>query len=162
MKIALFCTNEFSIPLRKDIIYAPLPLFENLALGLAKKGHKIFLYASSNSKIKHQNIKLISNNLISFDKAGYKNMWGSFHDQEVLTLYKQLLLSQLIKDKKKYKFDVIHIYHNLIHFLPFLNLVKAPVFFTIHDPINDKRAFILKNCEWKNKAHYISISNNQR
>lgn len=162
MKIALFCTNEFSIPLRKDIIYAPLPLFENLALGLAKKGHKIFLYASSNSKIRHKNIKLISNNSISFDKAGFKRKDSAFHDQEVLTLYEQLLLSQLIKDEKKYKFDVIHIYHNLIHFLPFLNLVKTPVFFTLHDPINDKRAFILKKCDWKNKAHYISISNNQR
>lgn len=166
MKIALFCTNEFAIPLRKDIIYAPLPLFENLVLGIAQKGHQVFLYASKNSELKHKNIKIISNGLVSFDKAGYKKKEGSFHDQEALALYEQILISQMIDDAKKYKFDVIHCYHQSHHFLPFLNLAKTPVVFTIHDPMadptNDKKKFIFKSCNWRNLANYISISNSQR
>ncbi|MFH1564735.1 MAG: glycosyltransferase, partial [bacterium] len=166
MKIALFCANEFAIPLRSDIIYAPLPLFEQLALGVASKGHKVFLYAASNSKLRHKNIKIISGGLVSFDAAGYKKKEGSFHDQEAVALYGQMLMSQMVSDAAKYKFDVIHCYHQPHHFLPFLNLTKTAVVFTLHDPMkdptNDKKRFIFQSCAWRNKANYISISNNQR
>lgn len=162
MRIALFCTNEFAIPLRDDIIYAPLPLFEALVLGLAEKGHEVFLYAPSNSALSHKNITHISGDLISFDKAEYKNMWGAFHDQEVLAICQQLLIAQLMNDAEKYKFDVIHLFHSLIHALPFALKPTVPIIATLHDPLNDKREFLLRMCQWRNNINYVSISNNQR
>lgn len=162
MKIALYCTNELALPLRTDVIYAPLPLFEALAIGLAEKGHKIFLYISADSKISHKNIQVMSHNLTSFEKAGYKNIWGKFADQDIVTIYDQFLAAQMLEDDKKYHFDIIHFYHMITRFLPLLKGTETAVVATLHDPLTDKIEFVLRACPWRNKIHYVSISDAQR
>jgi glycosyltransferase involved in cell wall biosynthesis len=162
MKIALYCSNEHALPLHKDIIYAPLPLFERLAMDLAEKGHTIFLYASTDSAVSHPNIRIMSHGLVSYVKAGYNNIWGTFSDQDVVTLYDQLLVAEMLADDKKYNFDVIHFYHMITRFLPLLKEVETPIIATLHDPVNDKREFVFRSCEWRNKVQYVSVSDSQR
>jgi len=188
LKIAFYSTNEFSCPLPKEIIYAPMGLAEIVAVELAKRGHDVTLYTSSDSKIGSDEykygknnkrydsmyyhtkrsfsvglkIKKVSNGMVSYYKLKDKAMSGGFHDQLQMTLYEQLLASKMYEDSQAGKYDIIHAFHLAPKILPFVNLTKTPTVFTLHDPMDASWNKIIKYCPWKNKANYISISDNQR
>jgi len=78
MKIAFYCTNEFSCPLPKEIVYAPMGLAEKIVKGLEKRGHDITFYTPTDSEIK---IKKVDCGMISYYRLKNKAMSGGFHDQ---------------------------------------------------------------------------------
>ena len=159
MRIAFYCTNEFSCPLPKEIVYAPMGLAEKLVKGLEKRGHEVTFYTPTDSEIK---IKKVSNKMISYYRLKNKAMSGGFHDQLQLSIYEQLLASKMYQDVQKNKYDIIHAFHLTPKIVPFVNLTKTPTVFTLHDPMNSNWNKSIEYCPWKNKAHYISISDNQR
>ncbi|MCK5412770.1 MAG: glycosyltransferase family 4 protein [Candidatus Pacebacteria bacterium] len=159
LKIAFYSTNEFSCPLPKEIIYAPMDLAELVVKELDRRGHDVTLYTSEDSKIE---MKKVTAGMISYYKLKNKAMSGGFHDQLQMTLYEQLLASKMYEDSQKGKFDIIHAYHLVPKILPFVNLTKTPTVFTLHDPMNASWNKMINFCQWKNKANYISISDNQR
>lgn len=159
LKIAIYCTNEFSCPLPKEIIYAPMGLAEILVKELSRRGHDVTFYCSSDSKIE---AKKASNGMISFYKLKNKPVNGGFHDQLQLSVYEQLLASKIYEDSQKEKFDVIHAFHLVPKILPFVNQTKIPTVFTLHDPMDSSWNKVINYCSWKNKAYYVSISDDQR
>ncbi len=159
LKIAFYSTNEFSCPLPKEIIYAPMGLAEIVAIELAKRGHDLTLYTAKDSKIK---TKKVTAGMTSYYKLKDKSMNGGFHDQLQMTLYEQLLASKMYEDSQDGRYDIIHAFHLAPKILPFINLTKTPTVFTLHDPMDASWNKIIKYCPWKNKANYISISDNQR
>ena len=73
MRIAIMATNLYPTPpLGAKKIYASLWIAHYLTEELNKRGHKVFLFGSSDSKT---SASLISNNLISFkkNKEWFKN-----------------------------------------------------------------------------------------
>lgn len=159
LKIAFYCTSEFPCPLPKEIIYAPVDLAESIVKELTKRGHDVTFYCSSDSTI---DVKKASDGMVSYYNLKDKIVSGSFHDQLQVALYEQLLASKMFEDSQNGKYDLIHAFHLVPKLLPFVNLIKTPVAFTFHDPLDTKWHDAIKRCPWKNKAHYISISNNQR
>lgn len=159
LKIAIYCTNEFSCPLPKEIIYAPMDLAEEMARGLSRRGHDVTFYCSSDSKIE---AKKVSNGMISYYKLKGKIVNGGFHDQLQVAIYEQLLASKMFEDARSEKYDMIHCFHLTPKLLPFVNIIKTPVIFTFHDPLDAKWLDVIRHCTWKNEAYYVSISNNQR
>lgn len=159
MRIAFYCTSEFSCPLPKEIVYAPMGLAEKIVKGLKKRGHKITFYTPSDSEIK---VKKISGGMISYYRLKDKAMSGGFHNQQQLMIHEQLLASKMYADAQKNKYDLLHVFHLTPKILPFVNLVKTPTVFTLHDPMSADWNKAVKYCPWKNKARYISISDNQR
>ena len=159
MKIAFYCTNEFSCPLPKEIVYAPMGLAEKIVKGLEKRGHDVTFYTSCDSEIE---IKKEDCGMISYYRLKNKAMSGGFHDQLQLTIYEQLMASKMYEDAQKNKYDIIHAFHLTPKILPFVNLTKTPTVFTLHDPMLASWNKFIEHCPWKNKANYISISDNQR
>jgi len=159
MRIAFYCTNEFSCPLPKEIVYAPMGLAEKIVKGLEKRGHEVTFYTPTDSEIK---IKKVSNKMISYYRLPNKTMSGGFHNQEQLMIYEQLMASKIYEDDQKNKYDLIHAFHLTPKILPFVNLTKTPTLFTLHDPMNSSWNKSIEYCPWKNKAHYVSISDSQR
>ena len=159
MKIAFYCTSEFSCPLPKEIVYAPMGLAEKIVKGLKERGHKITFYAPSDSKIK---VKKISAGMVSYYRLKDKAMSGGFHDQQQLMIYEQLLASKMYEDAQKNKYDLIHAFHLTPKILPLVNLTKTPTVFTLHDPMSASWNKAVKYCPWRNKASYVSISDSQR
>jgi len=159
LKIAFYSTNEFSCPLPKEIIYAPMDLAYLVVKELERRGHDVTLYTSEDSTIK---MKKVTAGMTSYYKLDGKAMNGGFHDQLQMTLYEQLLASKMYEDSQEGKFDIIHAYHLVPKILPFVNLTKTPTVFTLHDPMDASWNKMIKYCQWKNKANYISISDNQR
>ena len=159
LKIAFYCTNEFSCPLPEEILYAPMDLAERIVLGLAGRGHDVTFYCSYDSKIK---AKKESGEMVSYYKSEDKISNGGFHDQGQLAVYEQLLASKMYEDSQGGKYDIIHAFHLVPKILPFVNLTKTPTVFTLHDPMDAKWNNVIKYCRWKNRAHYVSISDSQR
>ena len=159
MKIAFYCTNEFSCPLPKEIVYAPMGLAEKIVKGLEKRGHEVTFYTPTDSEIK---IKKVDCGMISYYHLPNKTMSGGFHDQQQLMIYEQIMASKMYEDAQENKYDIIHAFHLTPKILPFVNLTKTPTVFTLHDPMSASWNKSIEYCSWKNKARYISISDNQR
>jgi glycosyltransferase involved in cell wall biosynthesis len=149
LKIAQVAPLWFSIPPRKYggtewVIY-------NLAEGLAKRGHKVTLFASGDSK-PPKGVKLVSVYPRSLIKDGI-----SWQDNT----YNMMNLSEAFR--RADEFDIIHTHIDLweVFFPP---LVKTPCLHTIHNPLyssakRDSRLFIFN--KFKNN-NYIAISKSQK
>ena len=180
MRIAIFGTNYASTPPSKKQIYAPLNLAWYLAEGLVKKGHKVFLFGSSDSKT---SAKLISNNLPSFGKnkewnRAFKKLvekeslimkgrheftWATKWKEVLRENYELMLAVKLQEMAQKGIFDVIQ-FHSPLRVLHFTQSIKAPVFFTMHDPVMHPfgSGTVKTIAESFKKVNFISISNAQK
>lgn len=171
MRIAIMASNLYPTPPRGEKkIYASLWIAHYLAEGLKKRGHKVFLFGSSDSKT---TATLISNNLISFkkNKEWFKNYqklnltsWG----EVVRRNYELSLAVKLYQMAQQKKFDIIQ-FHARPTILQPAPLVKTPIVFTLHDPLNyplgTNTLKLIYNHYRKNKiknVYFVSISNAQR
>lgn len=180
MRIAIFGTNYASTPPSRKQIYAPLNLAWYLAEGLVEKGHKVFLFGSSDSKT---SAKLISNNLPSFSKnkewyrafkklAEKENLimegkheftWATKWKEVLRENYELMLAVKLQEMAQKGMFDVIQ-FHSPLRVLHFTHSLEIPVFFTMHDPVmHPFESGTVKTIakSFKN-TKFVSISNAQR
>lgn len=170
MRIALFSTNQYPTPpIKEKVVYAPIWLTHYLAEGLKKKGHDVFLFASSDSTSK---VKIVSNGLPSlmhnkkwlpaFQKAS--TTWKLLLRQN----YEFLLVSKLLQMAQQREFDIIQ-FHAAHHFIHLSHLIKTPVCFSAHDPFNyppsTKAVKMIYEAFNQNKAKnafFISLSKTQR
>lgn len=152
----MFCTNKISVPIPSKRIHAPLHLTDRLAEGMVKKGHKVTLFASSDSKTK---AKLVSNKIPSLWRN--KSLRKYVLDENVIQNYELPMVSKIYQMAQKRKFDIIHIhpYKRGIHFAP---LVKTPTVFTLHDPIGPNEKFLFSQYKNYKNIFFVSISNSQR
>lgn len=183
MRIAIFGTNFTSTPPREKEIYAPLWIALQLAEGLKKRGHEVFLFASSDSKTK---TKLISAGMPAFwknkewskaftamekkerliAKGRHKFTWVIKWKEVLRENYELFLASKLAEMAQNRMFDIVQFHSPLrvLHFAPVMNL---PVFFTMHDPIShpfnsNTVGTIAKAFSKTKNINFISISKAQR
>ena len=175
LKIAIFCTNEFSVPpsLKMKDIYAPLWLTHYLTEELVNRGHKVTLFASSDSKteaklISEDLISLASNkNLAKFYKQVTELKGHHFYQQlvarkTIIENYEYVLLTKLSRMAAAKKFDIVHINLIGLRALPFASTYDTPTVLTVHAPINDLWKVFFK--EYKNRypqIHFLGISKSQ-
>ena len=122
-----------------------------LTEGLVKRGHKVTLFASGDSKTKAKLIPGWPKCLIKEKLYGKPIPWGN----SILPL---LNISQAFE--RADEFDIIHVHENAVCLSNFFtHLIKTPVVITIHDdftsPENKDRWAAFK--KYKNN-NYISIS----
>jgi len=157
MRIGVFCTNEYTTPPPKGIIYAPLVVAQQVADGLTERGHAVTMYAPKGSRVKSR-----------LHTGGFRSLYNIPQLKDFIALnlergvasYENFALSQLFHDAQLGKYDLLHI-HPSIRAVFFAPLVKIPVVFTLHDPIIPGKLFYYDNIKSKN-IHYVSISNSQR
>ena len=167
LRIAIFCANEFAVPPSSKMkdIFAPLWLTHYITEKLLEKGHKVTLFASSDSKTK---AKLISNNLVSLRSNKkltrfYKPVGNKLlRTQGIIGNYEYLLISKLYQTDLAKKFDIIYISLIGIRPLPFAPLCQTPTVFTLNSPLTPYNKFFFT--EYKKRypqMHLIGISKSQ-
>lgn len=162
LKIATFVTSEIPFPIPKDFPrpYAPLQIALDIAEGLSKKGHEITFFGPKGSKskifrvIKADFVPLYKNKILELPNV------RTTEREKIFNLFDQYLVALLFKEHLKRKFDLIHI-HPVDRALPFGFLFKAPVVYTLHDPIFRWREKVFKLYQTKNQ-HFIAISEFQK
>ncbi len=153
MRIAILASNLIKIPPKpKDVPAgfsgAPEEIVSRITEGLVRRGHKVTLFASGDSRTK---AKLVS--VTSRATAKDKNIGIGPHEA-----YEYSLISLCYQMAKEGKFDIIHSHFDKksAYFAP---LVVTPTVSTLHSPL-DKLGNILK--DYKNTQYYVSISDAQR
>lgn len=121
MKIALFQYPEYKIPTDG---YGPKQnIIEMLAKGFDKLGHQITTFATEDS--------VLPGEIIKVSKTGIND--GLNDDPEIQAdvdrIYRSIAIGELIK--RSGDFDVIH-NHAGFTLLPIVEVLKAPVFHTLH------------------------------
>ncbi|MBU0546888.1 MAG: glycosyltransferase family 4 protein [Patescibacteria group bacterium] len=148
MKIAQIAPFEEPVPPKKyggteRIVY-------HLTEELIKKGHKVTLFATGDSKTSAKLLPIFPRALRSI-KIG--------QNLKARDAYKLIGLAKVIEILLKENFDIIH-NHIGWRFLPFIKILKTKVVTTLHGPLNiGYQRFIYQ--EFPN-SYYISISKNQR
>jgi len=148
LKIALLSPFEESVPPQK---YGGVELvIYHLAELLSKKGHKVFLFATGDSKTR---AKLIP----TFPRAIRKESYSS--DLKFRDALKYIGISKVVKELKKINIDIIH-NHIGWRFLPFASLFSVPTITTLHGPLYiPYQQFVYGQFS---KALYINISQSQK
>lgn len=157
MRIGVFCTNEYTTPPPSDVIYAPLQVTQQIADGLADRGHRVTVYAPKGSRMKS---KVITNNLVALKKNSVLRRFIEKHNERTVGSYEHLALSALFSDAAKGAYDLIHV-HPAIRGIFYTPFVRVPVVFTLHDPIDAEKKFFFERLNGRN-AHFVSISHAQR
>lgn len=157
MRIGVFCTNEYTTPPPRGIIYAPLEVTQQVADGLSKRGHSVTMYAPKGSRA-HSTI--VTDNLPPLYKNPKMASFIQLNLERAVATYEQLAISHLLKDAQAGKYDIVHI-HPSIRGIFYAPLVTIPVVFTLHDPIIEGKKFFYERIVSPN-IHYVSISNAQR
>ncbi len=122
----------------------------NLTQELVKRGHKVYLIASGDSKT---NAKLLS----IFPKALRK--YPEAKDMKMRDSLKFIGVGKVLEYLKDLDVDIIH-NHIGWRLLPFTPLLKKPVITTLHGPLDIKYQKTIYG-QFK-KANFVSISNNQK
>ncbi|MBU4331760.1 glycosyltransferase family 4 protein [Patescibacteria group bacterium] len=186
LHIAIMSTNLLPTPpLGQKTIYAPLWLTSQLADSLVERGHKVFLFGSSDSKTKGTLISLGLPSMVKNKEWGnaYKKLteigkqastenhgltWAIKWKEVLREHYELLLASKLFQMANTGAFDIIQ-FHAPPRVLQFVPFAKTPVVATIHDtfphPLESYANKIIygaldKYCS-KN-LYFISVSNVQR
>jgi glycosyltransferase involved in cell wall biosynthesis len=148
LKIALLAPFEEKVPPTK---YGGIELIVSyIADILSEKGHKVFLFASGDSKTKAELIPI-------FPKAIRTSPYAAnLKTREAL---KVIGIGRLIEKLKKLDVDVIHD-HIRWRFLPFAFLFPIPTITTLHGPLTSKHQKYIHN-HFK-KHPFVTVSNSQR
>lgn len=152
LRIAVFCTSEFSVPptpVMKDI-YAPLWLTHYLTEGLVKRGHQVTLFGGQDSvtraRLRSLNMPSLAANRTyaklykQVSELTSKEVVERRKDRTMITEYYDFLyLSELMQAALRKEFDVIYISLIGLRALPFAGLSPVPLVCTVHSPLVPSR-----------------------
>ena len=162
LRIATMVTGQYPTPAPKGVIYAPMDIAVEITEGLAARGHKVDFFGPKGTKV--PGAKIVDCGLKPlFDKKGEAILkkGGDNNLERNKMLWDQYLISRMIDEAKKGKYDLLHI-HPIDRSLPIAASVRdIKVAYTLHDPIYPWRAEVYKMFQTPNQK-LISISDSQR
>ncbi|MDO8530124.1 MAG: glycosyltransferase family 4 protein [bacterium] len=148
LKIALIAPPQESIPPKK---YGGIELVVyNLTEELVKRGHKVFLLASADSKTSAELISVYEKTIIQSDRP---------EDRTELERLKMLGINTIVEKLVGLELDIIH-HHWSCRLAPFFPKLPAPVVTTLHYNVGSPDMH--QTYSHFKDANYISISDNQR
>lgn len=159
LKIAIFCSNRYPTPPIGKVVYAPLWIASWIAEEMVKRGHKVYLFASSDSKTK---AKLISEGYPALEnnKKIINNIKN--YREDIIMLYDNILISKIYQMAQKGLFDLIHMhpYRRALHMAP---LTKTPTVITLHDPLDNPCVKLIFDYYKKYpQLYFVPISKSQK
>jgi len=148
MKIVQIAPFDEAVPPKK---YGGTELvIYNITEELLKRGHKVYLLASGDSKTSAKLLPI-------FPKALRANAQAK--DPRIKDSLKFIGISRILEYLKNLDIDIIH-NHIGWRLLPFSSFIKPPIITTLHGPLDvENQSLFYGNFK---KANYVSISNNQR
>ena len=151
MKIAFFLSSKSIVPPPKTggVEYAIYSLIRELA----KRGHKITVYAAPGSKIPGAECRAISP-FPTFSNQKYANL-----QERITNFYDSIALSEFARGRDWKNFDLIH-YGNYLFYeiLPFAKLIGKPIIAEINYPHESIYPYIAKDIKKFTNVYFLPVS----
>ncbi|MDD5110459.1 MAG: glycosyltransferase family 4 protein [Patescibacteria group bacterium] len=158
LRIAMFCTNEWPTPPPQDTFYAPLWIAQFVAEGLSARGHRVDYFGARGSRVA---ANLVHLGMPALKQNRQLEPYLCGQNESVVNFYEQLMISEIYRRANRGQYDLIHIhpYRRAIQYAP---LTGVPTVFTLHDPIDGFRRYLLQQTAKQPHTYLVSISNAQR
>lgn len=149
-------------PVPGDIAYSPATIAQQVAEGLARKGHEVTFFGPEGSKIDTAletcGLRALATTQEDIDSlVGSHDIFSSYR----FSLGDAVLAKTMFERARRGEFDCL-VFNHFESALPYCSLYpQVPVIFILHDFIDEKRQEVLMRHASPNQ-YYISISNSQR
>ena len=165
MRIGLLLPSIYMGQKYKNKIFAPKELFLNLADGLVKRGHEVYVYSSPDTKTKAKLItgeeELIKHDFISPKFRGLDRL-SKLKNARTATKIEyeiDLTITAYLHAQEK-KIEIMHSYLDFVaHYAN--RLISIPTVYTVHDPRPLKEHLEYWRFRHFKMDNYIFISNSQ-
>lgn len=164
MKIGLLLPSLLMTQRYHERIFAPKPLFLDLANGLVDKGHQVYVYSAPHLDTKAELVSgddILSKTDLPSVRVRDEEHSGELQYRLNAFEYEADLTLSAYLHACKHQLDVMHVYlGNYAHYLS--PLANIPTVFTLHDPV-----FNLATLDgWRfnrfQKHNYVAISQRQK
>ena len=163
MKIAMMVRAYLPVPRPADMIYAPIDLAVAIAEGLAKRGHKVDLFAPLGSHLKQANVESLNLRPLATNQIEFQSVLNDSAKMShyVPGLWDSYMVNEMFARASKGNYDLLH-FHHPESALPLAQAnTGVPVVYTLHDPVFPWYKELFELYQTPNQ-HYVSISDNQR
>lgn len=162
MKIAMMVRSFIASPVQNDIVYSPTGVAIAIAEGLQARGHEVTFFGPNGTDIKTTvetcNVRPLAENAHELHKV---ISTPDLFEDYLPSLFDQYMARLMFQRARKGEFDALF-FHHFESAAPMATLFPdVPVFYTLHDQLNDKRSHQI-NLHHSDNQHFISISNSQR
>ena len=158
LRIAMFCTNEWPTPPPQDTFYAPLWIAQHVAEGLFARGHHIDYFGARGSTL---NANLVHLGMPALKTNRELQPYLRGQNETVVNFYEQTMLCEIYRRANRGQYDLVHI-HPYRRAIQYAALTNTPTVFTLHDPIDGFRKYMLAQTAKQPHTYLVSISNSQR
>lgn len=164
MKIGLFLPSLLMLEKYKERIFAPKKLFLDLADALVDRGHKVYVYSTSDVKTRAEVIsgdKILEKEDLQSKSLGIDKSWAMMRYKPIPIEYELDLTIKAFLHARKHGIALIHAYHDfMIRYMEKL-VPDVSVVYTLHDPVPSPGTLE----KWRLKQFaddfYIAISKHQ-
>lgn len=160
LRVAMFCTNQWTTPPPEDTFYAPLWVAGQIADGMAKLGHDVTYFGAVGSRLRHAKLETL----------GMRPEWTNpelapflpRQHGEVFTVFEYLMLADIYRRANAGEFHLVHV-HPVRRAVPMGITSRVPTVITLHDPVTGFYRWMLRYAKAHvPQIHLVSISNAQR
>lgn len=149
-------------PVPSELAYSPAGVAQNIAEGLARKGHGVTFFGpegtSTQTDIETSNLRPLAKTTVELDEL--VSTTDLFSDYR-LGLFDSRLAVDMLERAKKHEFDCV-IFNHFESALPLAKLFPTvPIVYILHDYLDDARRQVIEMHDSPNQ-YFISISDNQR
>lgn len=165
LRIATMVSGQFTTPPPYGVIYAPMDVATDVAIGLVDRGHEVTYFGPKGSAIPGVKVESCGLEPLRSQTGHHRilDMQGvrGAEQGKVHALWDEFLLANMYARAHKGEFDVLHVHPADRALGLALGEPDVPTVYTLHDPIFEWRAEIFRMFASPSQ-HYVSISDSQR
>lgn len=165
LRIATMVSGQFTTPPPYGVIYAPMDVAVDVALGLSERGHEVTYFGPVGTAIPGLRVETEGLEPLKRQDGHHRilDLEGvrGGESGKIHALWDEFLIAQMFARAKRGEFDILHV-HPADRALALASAcVDVPTVYTLHDPIFAWRAEMFRLFSTKNQ-HFVSISEAQR
>jgi len=165
LRIATMVSGQFTTPPPFGVIYAPMDVATDVAIGLVDRGHEVTFFGPEGTSIPGLRVETVGLKPLRskdghhpiLDLQGVRGgEMGKIH-----SLWDEYLLSKMYSAARRGEFDIVHVHPADRAVAMAMTATGIPTVYTLHDPIFEWRAEVFRMFATPDQ-HFVSISDAQR
>lgn len=165
LRIATMVSGQFTTPPPFGVVYAPMDVATDIAIGLTDRGHEVTYFGPEGTSIPGIPVETVGLKPLR-SKDGHhpildlQGVRGG-ESGKIHALWDEYLIAKMYAAARSKRFDVVHIHPADRALGLAMAAADVPTVYTLHDPIFEWRAEVFRMFATPSQ-HFVSISDSQR